>query len=131
MVLLKMLSATVSVLGDATWRPLLLLVYVWTAYAGWHMLGLPGLITAMFLPGISQVICVLYLWQVNAPLLENYDWVLLGAVLAWVASACGNALWNWVETRRIEVSLAAASQGAPTHQFSLPRRTVQSGEVAS
>jgi hypothetical protein len=98
MVLLKMLSATVSVLGDASWRPLLLLVYVWTAYAGWQTYGWPGLIVAMILPGISQVICVLYLWQVGAPILANYDWALLCAITAWLASFCGNALWSWVES---------------------------------
>ncbi|HME09729.1 MAG TPA: hypothetical protein VKG25_21910 [Bryobacteraceae bacterium] len=131
MFLLKMLSATVSVLGDATWRPLLLLVYVWTAYAGWHTFGLLGLITAMFLPGISQVVCLLYLWQSDAPLLVNYDWTVLCAVLAWLASLCGNELWNWIEARRIEVSLAVASQSAPSREFPLPNRAVQSGEVAS
>ena len=130
MVLLKMLAATVSVLGDATWRPLLLLVYVWTAYAGWHTFGLPGLITALFLPGISQLVCILYLWQGNAPLLANYDWTLLGALLAWVASRCGNELWNWIETRRME-ALAAAIEPRPAREFPLPNRTVQSGEVAS
>jgi len=131
MVLLKMLSATVSVLGDATWRPLLLFVYCWTAYAGWNTFGLPGLIIAMFLPGISQVISIVYLWQGNAPLLQNYDWALLCAVVAWMASFCGNMLWNWIELRRIELSLSAASGIRPVHEFPLRKMPAQhSGEVA-
>lgn len=100
MLLLKMLSATVSVLGDAIWRPMLLLVYVWTAYAAWNTFGLPGLLVAMVLPGISQVVCILLLWQGAAPILQNYDWTLLGAIAAWMASFCGNILWNWIELRR-------------------------------
>jgi len=123
MVLLKMLSATVSVLGDASWRPMLLLIYVWTAYAGWQTYGWPGLLIAMILPGISQAICILYLWQVSPPILENYDWVLLCAVVAWLASFCGNALWSWVESvdRRpapelhLSQTLAAPVEGPASH----------------
>ena len=131
MVLLKMLSATVSVLGDATWRPLLLLVYVWTVYAGWNTFGLFGLLIATFLPGISQVICLLFLWQGSAPLLENYDWVVLCAALAWMASFCGNSLWNWVELRRMELSMEAASGASPVREFPVASHQVQTREVAS
>jgi hypothetical protein len=113
MVLLKMLSATVSVLGDASWRPLLLLIYMWTAYAGWQTYGWPGLIIAMILPGISQVICLLYLWQAGAPILTNYDWTLLCAVTAWLASFCGNALWNWVELRGVDPSYQRLPLNSP------------------
>jgi len=135
MVLLKMLSATVSVLGDATWRPLLLFVYCWTAYAGWNTFGLGGLIIAMILPGISQVICVLYLWEGNVAILQNYDWALLCAVVAWMASFCGNALWNWIELRSIELSLSAAKASRPMQEFPLreiPGQPIsaQTGEVA-
>jgi hypothetical protein len=118
MVLLKMLSATVSVLGDASWRPLLLLVYLWTAYAGWQTYGWPGLITAMILPGVSQVICLLYLWQAGAPILANYDWTLLCALTAWLASFCGNALWNWVELRGMDPSYQRQALSSPPAEHS-------------
>jgi hypothetical protein len=125
MVLLKMLSATVSVLGDAAWRPLLLLVYVWTAYAGWNTYGLPGLLVAMALPGISQVICIIYLWQGSAPILEYYDWTMLCAIAAWLASFGGNALWSWIELR------PAMAHTRLALQYKLPETPVQAREVVA
>jgi hypothetical protein len=130
MILLKMVAATVSVLGDASWRPLLLFVYVWTAYAGWNTFGLPGLVISLALPGISQVLCLMYLWQWNAPILEYYDLAFLCAVLAWLASVCGNGLWNWVELRRIERYVAALTAPAEPQPIRLPRSPAQPGEVA-